>query len=222
MNALRRWGPGSRLALGTCLLAGALAVWGSAEAWRLEPLPEGPPGQAWDLAMADVATSGHVEPTSVVFAAVSRDPFRSDRRRSLARYRMPGEPLPSAITPGLRPVYAGLALVGTAVKGKDRLAVLQMPRQPARLVAVGDSIAGLQLTSVERRMVTLSGPDTTVVLELPGPPGEAQRKAAADTTGQTPAPARQPSSDGTEPAPGPTDGVDSREQATSSTKGNDR
>lgn len=217
MNAFRRWGPGSRLALGVCLLAGALAVWESAAAWRLEPPPEGPPGPPWDLAMADVATSGQVEATSVVFVAVSRDPFRSDRRRSPARYRMPGEPLPSAITPGLRPVYAGLALVGTAVKGTDRLAVLQMPRQPARLVALGDSIAGLRLTSVERRMVTLSGPDTTVVLELPGPPGETRRRAAADTTGPIPARARQPSNGGTQPPAGPADG-----QATSSTQGTDR
>jgi hypothetical protein len=185
MMWLKRWGTGSRLALTGLVLAVAGAAWAGIEAWRLDALPSATASPGVELTMASVSASGEAAPMSVVFTAVARDPFRADRSRPSSRYLLPGERTAATMAASranLRPTYTGLALMGTAVRPEGGIAVLQVPRQAAQLVRVGDSIAGLELVSVERRRVTLSGADTTLMLELPGPPSEAQRRAAADSS----------------------------------------
>lgn len=188
MNVLRQWGLPSRLALVGLLLAGMAAGREVADVVRLDALPEArpDPGTVGGVAGDDVTPRAGT-PRAVVFTAVAKDPFRSDRKRPSTRYRLPGDELgPTAARPVPTPSM-DLTLVGTALRGNARLAVVQEPRRAPRVLHVGDSIAGFELVSVERRLATLRGIDTTLVLVLPGSPGEER-----DTTRTRTAASRRP------------------------------
>ena len=165
MTPLRRWGSKSRWALGGALaswLVAAVAVFGAV---RLEPLPEA----ATRVARVELAgPDTSVRPVSefAVMAAVSRAPFRPDRKPPSIQYVLPGERRPPAAPVPPSP-FLQARLVGTVLQGVGGLAMVDLPGRGARVVTVGDSLAGFRLLRVERGAADFQGPDSLVTLRVP-------------------------------------------------------
>lgn len=134
--------------------------------WKLE---------ANDADLPALAPRDSVSTESIILAAITRDPFRSDRKRPASRYRLPGD-RPAARPPGVAPPYARLRLLGTAVvPGGRPLAAIDVPGVSPRIVHLGEVVQGLELVEVSRGTATLAGEDTTLVLRLPGFTGEVRK-----------------------------------------------
>ena len=174
MSMIRRWDLVSRLALGALALASAAGVSAGVEAWRLRPSPVASISDAIELRMASPLHRGDPASESLVLAAVTKDPFRPDRKRPASRYKLPEERAAAAARARRTPPALGrMRLLGTAaLPGGGGLAALEMPGRPAWVVRVGEAVEGLQLISVERGLATFAGPDTTFTLSLPNAAGK--------------------------------------------------
>ena len=104
--------------------------------------------------------------TDSVAAIASRDPFRIGRRPALPAY----DPLRLAELQAPPPQRPTLLLVGV-MDGSSPSAVIEgFPGvEGARVVRVGDVVAGLAVKKVESGRVTVTGMDTTWVLQVREP-----------------------------------------------------
>jgi hypothetical protein len=112
------------------------------------------------------SSSGHRIAAESVATIVSRDPFRIGRRPLLPAY----DPLHLAEQSAPPPPKPTLTLVGV-VNGSEPSAVIEgLPGvEGARVVRVGDVIAGLQIKKITDGRVLIRGMDTTWVLEVREP-----------------------------------------------------
>ena len=94
------------------------------------------------------AQSGDAEP-----AAVSADPFRAERRPSAVAFRMPGEALAGGAANQAETPQA-IVLIGTAVQSGGGFAMCQIGSEPARLVRLGERLAGYTLRAVGQGRAT--------------------------------------------------------------------
>jgi hypothetical protein len=99
-------------------------------------------------------------------ALVSRDPFRIARRPAVAAY----DPVRLADQLAPVPPKPALTLVGV-VSGSDPSAVVEgLPGvEGARVVRLGDIVAGLRIQQISTSRVVIVGMDTTWVLEVREP-----------------------------------------------------
>jgi hypothetical protein len=137
--------PVSLVASGIALaVASVVFAYAAARAVTIAPAPElassappraAPPGTAHEVGAAAIQ------------AAVSADPFRSDRRRPPRRYALPGSPRPVRVA-----APPALSLAGTVVypDGGGVAIVRVAGRGGTQLVRVGESIQGLTLRAVAR------------------------------------------------------------------------
>ena len=172
MSLLAGWTLSNRIALAAAAVSAALCGTAVADARRLDPLPRRAEPEAME-AMPQIAARPGDAAGVQVLAAVSRDPFRPDRRRPPGRYRLPGEAPP----PGPQPTYdytpppaaPALSLVGTVVLADGRgLAALAGEGGESRVVRVGEEMAGFRVVRVTSGTATLSNGDTTIVLRTEG------------------------------------------------------
>ncbi len=107
---------------------------------------------------------------------MARDPFRPDRRRPPARYRLPGERSRAATGHALPSAFARMRLLGTAVLPQGGgLAAVELPGRRQRVLRTGQELEGFRLQRVGRGLAVFAGPDTTIVLRLPEPGRERSR-----------------------------------------------
>jgi hypothetical protein len=166
------------LMLGVVLCAGSLA-----RAVRVEAAPASARVTPESLPVPDVPDRGDagagvdagLDPS--IDAAVDVDPFHPARTRPGARY-VPGGGIPSGGAPQVaagppRAPLPMLRLTGVVTRRNGRgMAAISVNGRPARLVSVGETIEGLRLTRVQAGAATLTRPDTTLVVRLPGAPGQ--------------------------------------------------
>ncbi len=177
MVAARRWGRRSLVMLGVLVAAIILCTGAALEAAWLDPVY--PPAQLirdWSVNATSPLERSAI-PLTVVASGVSKDPFRPDRNRPPSRYRLPGDRTADVrARASVPPSLARTRLLGTAVRpGRPGLAAFQVPGRQPRMLRVGQLLEGFELASVERGIATLVGPDTTLVLRLPGTTGAKQR-----------------------------------------------
>ena len=107
-----------------------------------------------------------------IAAAVDVDPFHPARTRPGTRYT-PGGAVTGATQPtASRVPLPMIRLLGVVSHPKGGLAAISANGRPARVVRVGETIEGLRLTRVQPTTVTLTRPDTTLVVRLPGSPNQ--------------------------------------------------
>jgi hypothetical protein len=175
MRILEGWTPANRAALAV-LAASALVCASAANgARRIAPAPERPAPRAvaeMPAVEARVSTASDAQ----ILRAVSRDPFRPDRRRPPGRYRMPGaEPaiddtptFDYSFTPPPRPAPA-LTLVGTVILADGAgLAAVAGQGGDSRVLRVGEQMDGFRVVRVTNGSATLTNGDTTLVLKTQG------------------------------------------------------
>jgi hypothetical protein len=152
---------------GPVLAAGVLGVVAIARitAWPLVPVElqgavDARPGGSRSEASRAVATP------DAIGAIVSRDPFRIGRLPAITAY----DPIRLAQPSAPPPPRPALILVGV-VDGAEASAVIEgFPGvEGARVVRVGDALAGLQVKQIRGSRVTIVGMDTTWVLEVREP-----------------------------------------------------
>jgi hypothetical protein len=144
------------LATVAALPAGARVFWpGAAVAVPGDTAPRPPAG-----------TDSTPRPDSLESRLIVHDPFRPARRPAGVRF----DPNPPLTPAAPRPPKPVLALTGI-VWGKEPSAVVEgLPGvDGARLIRVGDDIAGFRIRRITAQQVTVTGMDTTWVLELRTP-----------------------------------------------------
>jgi hypothetical protein len=123
---------------------------------------------AGSLQMAEVQ---HAQPTAASrFAPASRkpnaaltaDPFRPERRPAPVPFRMPGEALAGTEADQPAPAQA-IVLIGTAVASGGGFAMCQIGSEPARLVRLGERLAGYTLRSVGQGRATFRSESGQVI-----------------------------------------------------------
>jgi hypothetical protein len=99
--------------------------------------------------LTPVRTVGRTPDTVDITPALDADPFRADRRRPLARYRLPGEPVPGRDT--VVAVRSNVQLLGTVI-GLDgaSFAMCQSGNAPPRSLRVGQMIGDLTLKQIQQ------------------------------------------------------------------------
>jgi len=171
MRLFAGWTTANRAALGLLVASAALCVSEAAGARRLEPLPTSA-RPAKPVPMPRIAQRGGGSDAAVL-AAVSRDPFRADRRRSPPRLTV-GTPIqaPEAayVPPAGPSPAASFRLLGTVMIPGGGLAVVSGVDGQGRVLRVGQSLAGYRLVRVGPGTATLTGADTTVVLRTTATP----------------------------------------------------
>ena len=74
-----------------------------------------------------------------------------ERRRPLARYRVPGDAQAVVEAPALRPAPGSLTLIGTVISASGRsFAMCQLSAETPRVVRVGETIGAYTLRRVEQ------------------------------------------------------------------------
>lgn len=173
MSLLPGWTASNRIALAGAALSAALCGTAVADARRLDPLPARAEPEAMEP-MPRITRAPGDEGGVRVLAAVARDPFRPDRRRPPGRYLLPGEAMPAVAPAYSAPAYSEPArsypyrALGTVIMpdGTGLAAVAGQGGQ-GRVLRVGQSIDEFRVTRVAPGVVTLQGPDTTLVLRTP-------------------------------------------------------
>jgi hypothetical protein len=121
------------------------------------------------LANVEAANPTEVVPhaDSLDHKVVARDPFRPSHRPASVAFD-PDPPLPTPVAPP--PPKPALSLTGI-VWGRDPGAVLEgVPgAEGARLVRAGEEFAGFRVRRITAQKVTVTGMDTTWVLEVRRP-----------------------------------------------------
>ncbi|HYR06875.1 MAG TPA: hypothetical protein VEQ60_03825 [Longimicrobium sp.] len=174
MSLLAGWTLSNRIALAAAALSAALCGTVVADARRLDALPRRAEPEAMEP-MPRIALPPRDDAGVRVLAAVSRDPFRPDRRRPPGRYRLPGEALPPAAMPAYAapaytapaPSYSFRALGTVILPDGSGLAAVAGQSGEGRVLRVGQSIEGFRVVRVAPGVVTLEGSDTTLVLRTP-------------------------------------------------------
>lgn len=164
MRLLAGWTRGRRLAFAGCALSLAVLGWSAVDAHRIDRLPaaEQEAEGSIDLRESDARRAG-IDPQELL-AAVARDPFHPERRRPAGRYRLPGSRSPSPVSRRPSPT---VRLHGLAAGPKRTgLAAVQIGGSPVRILRLGESHLGFELTDVRPDGAVLSGTDTTLVLSL--------------------------------------------------------
>lgn len=98
--------------------------------------------------------------------AVDADPFREDRARVGARYRMPGEEVELPPEEPPPPPPPPLRVVGTLVTPNNAVAIVQLDNGQSRVVGVGESVAGYRIDRIAANNATVSGAGQTVTLPV--------------------------------------------------------
>ncbi len=150
------------------ICSAGLALWSFQEAIALDPLP------VPDSTSATIGMPRSVERPShsirSVLAAAEKDPFRPERNRSSARFRLPEERLVQVPQPAEAAVApAAVRLLGTMVlpEGKS-VALCQWGSDSPRLVRIGEMIGDLTLKRVEQgKAVFASAQGATVEVFVP-------------------------------------------------------
>jgi hypothetical protein len=164
MTPLRRWGVPSRWALAGALGSGVVAAVAVLGAVRLAPLPEAATRRV-RVELAGPDSNVRALSQFAVLAAVSRAPFRPDRKPPSIQYVLPADRRPPA--PPVPPSpFLKARLVGTVLQPGGGLAMVDLPGRGARVVAVGDSLEGFRLLRVERGAADFQSPDTLVTLRV--------------------------------------------------------
>ena len=124
-----------------------------------------PPSPASDSSAQTSGSATRIAAESVA-TIVSRDPFRIGRRPLLPAY----DPLRLAEQLAPPPPKPTLILVGV-VNGLEPSAVIEgLPGvEGARVMRVGDTVAGLKIEKITSSRVVIAGMDTTWVLEVREP-----------------------------------------------------
>jgi hypothetical protein len=86
-------------------------------------------------------------------AALTSDPFRPERRPAPVPFRMPGEALSGNDADQPAPAQS-IVLIGTAVSDGGGFAMCQIGSEPARLVRLGERLAGYTLRAVGQGRAT--------------------------------------------------------------------
>jgi hypothetical protein len=171
MRLFAGWTTANRAALGLLVASAALCASEAAGARRLEPLPTSARA-AKPVPMPRISRRGGGSDAAVL-AAVSRDPFRADRRRSPPRLTV-GAPIQApaaAYVPAAAPSpAASFRLLGTVATPGGGLAVVAGMDGQGRVLRVGQALAGYRLVRVGPGTATLTGEDTTVVLRTSATP----------------------------------------------------
>jgi hypothetical protein len=125
-------------------------------------LPSAPP---IDARSAAIASRRPISAESVA-AIVSRDPFRIGRRPMLPAYD-PSRLAEQLAAPPPRPT---LSIVGVVNSASPSAIVEGFPGvEGARVVRVGDVVAGLKVKAIDNGRVVITGMDTTWVLKVREP-----------------------------------------------------
>lgn len=112
------------------------------------------PAEIADSRRARIVAASRSEPVRPELnAALTADPFRSERRPAPVPFRMPGEALAGTEADHPAPVQA-IVLIGTAVSDGGGFAMCQIGSGPARLVRLGERLAGYTLRSVGQGRAT--------------------------------------------------------------------
>ncbi len=157
MRLPQAWTP---LAAGAAACAAAIAVFATAlfRSVTLEPLPD---PRVASVVSPESVSAGFRDslPLQVIARAVSRDPFRTDRRPPATPFRMPGEPAQGE-REGSEQAAGDLKLIGTAVVGsRGGFAMCQTGTAAPRVVRLGQSLGRYTLASVSRGRAVFRGPD---------------------------------------------------------------
>lgn len=167
MRALLRFNRAHLLAIGALILGIGLCAGTLARAIQVDAAPPASLG-ADTLTIPDVPARGSEADGDVVIeAAVNVDPFQPARSRPGARYVPGGTAAVTPATPPRVPVPM-LRLHGVVTQPNGGLAAISANGRPAQVVRVGQTIEGLKLTRVQPGAATLTRPDTTLVVRLPG------------------------------------------------------
>ena len=152
-----------RMTAWTCVVTGAGAVLGAAVAPAIAVPRVGP---------SRLSTSSHASPRpdaadSFARVAVSRDVFRFGRRAPAVAYDPQRAAAPALASQPPKPVLALLGLVA----GAEPTAVIEgLPGvEGARVVRVGDAVAGIKVQLIAGDHVRLVGMDTVWVLRVREP-----------------------------------------------------
>lgn len=176
MRILRDWTIGNRVALAvvaaSTLGAGAALL----GVRRATPAAERAAVERVSLpALAPPAVAGD-SLERLVDVVVDVDPFQPGRRRPAVRFRTraasgadaAGGLAVSSSMPGTIPAPT-MTLQGIAhLPDGNALAVVSVRGGAAQILRLGQSLDQLRLTRVDSTAATLVGPDTTVILHLPG------------------------------------------------------
>lgn len=157
-------------ALGVDALFLALGVAAAAlgAAWRTAPLPT-PAASSEPVRPASASAGALASSSHPVDATVAAAPFRPDRTRPPVRYRIVAPATPqSGVANAIRSFVPPVRLQGVVVHPRGGMAALSVHGRPPQLVRKGQMFEGLRLVRVQAHAATLVGPDTTLVLQLPG------------------------------------------------------
>lgn len=200
MRVLRDWTAGNFAALSALVVAAGVCGTDLVRSLSVDPPPAvTAPGVRPMPRLAERRGADDSSARSVA-TAIRLDPFLSDRVGVEGGYAG-GEADTEAAGPEIpittvAPATPALRLQGVAVMPSGAaVAVVSVEGRPAQLMRVGQPVTdGLRITRIERGSATLAGPDTTIVLRLPGSaPGPAQggpqappRVATGDARGTRP------------------------------------
>ncbi len=131
----------------------------------LRPWPPSAAGGAAPIAVG--AAAGAARPDSLDEKVIARDPFRATRRPASVAFDPNPIPPPPAEPPPPKPVL----VVSGIMWGRDPSAVLEgLPGvEGARLVRAGEVVAGIRVRRITAHAVTVTGMDTTWVLQVRKP-----------------------------------------------------
>lgn len=166
MKLLRRWPWRDRLAVQAVLCSAMFALWEAFQALTLRPLPQAQdvPGDSMVFSLPAAESFGD---GTTILTAVSRNPFRPDRRRALGRLADTSamDPEPAEAQPVPHFELSGVASAG----GETTVILIRADRGPPRLLSPGDSISGFRFAQRRGRKVLLVRADTSVTLQLADP-----------------------------------------------------
>jgi hypothetical protein len=154
------------------------------------PGPATPPGTPADTAAAN---SPDERPLSMdaIMLAIENDPFQPERTRSARRYRLPGDvDLPPPPPPPVPPPPPDFRIVGTAVTPDGGFAVMGVGDAPARVLAIGDYLAGYRLERVAAESALMKNDEREITLTVPGPSPDVAAAAGPQRAGRQAMPER--------------------------------
>jgi hypothetical protein len=174
MTILRDWTIGNRVALAIVVVATIAAGTELGATHRATPAAERALGEHVSLPILSAPDVTADSVASLVQVVVNVDPFQPSRTRPAVRFRTAaarsddpsgGAPVgATAVVPAPTMTLQGVAHLPDG----NALAVLSVRGGSAQIVRVGQSLDQFRLTRVDSSTATLVGPDTTIILKLPG------------------------------------------------------
>jgi hypothetical protein len=173
MMILRDWTIGNRVALAIIVVATVATGRELAATHRATPAVERTLLERVSLPTLSSPDVTADSVASLVDVVVNVDPFQPSRTRPAVRFRTRaprsddvsgGSPVAAAVLPTPTMTLQGIAHLPDG----SALAVLSVRGGSAQLVRRGQSLDQFRLTRVDSSTATLVGPDTTIILKLPG------------------------------------------------------